>query len=72
MTQRIYAAPHIYPGRVVVMLDGEVIAMGSLSNLVVISRALSTPGTEVYLHPDDAADFQEWMVAEAARKRRLN
>jgi ABC-type phosphonate transport system ATPase subunit len=72
MRQRIFSSPNQHPGRVLVMLGEEVIAQGSLSNLAVISRALSTPGANVYLHPADAADFQIWQVEEAARKRRLN
>ena len=72
MTQRIHAAPNQHPGRVLVMQDGEVIAQGSLSNLGVISRALSTPNVDIYLHPDDALDFQAWLLEEETRKRRLN
>jgi hypothetical protein len=72
MKQRIFSAPGQHPGRVLVMLGDEVIAQGSLSNLAVISRALSTPGANIYLHPDDAQDFQIWQVEDAQRKRRLN
>jgi hypothetical protein len=72
MKQRIFSAPNQHPGRVLVMLGDEVIAQGSLSNLACISRALSTPGADVYLHPDDAQDFKAWQVEEAARQRRLN
>jgi hypothetical protein len=72
MKQRIHAAPNQHPGRVLVMQDGVAIAQGSLNNLVVISRALSTPNVDIYVHPDDAQDFQAWMVDEAKRKRRLN
>ncbi|HMJ27288.1 MAG TPA: hypothetical protein VK512_01060 [Xanthobacteraceae bacterium] len=72
MKQRIFSAPGQHPGRVLVMLGDEVIAQGSLTNLAIISRALSTPGVDVYLHPDDALEFQAWQVEEAARKRRLN
>jgi hypothetical protein len=72
MKRRIFSAPGQQPGRVLVMLGDEVIAQGSLSNLAVISRALSTPGVDVYLHPDDASGFQEWQVEQQAAKRRLN
>ncbi|MEH2536475.1 MULTISPECIES: hypothetical protein [unclassified Bradyrhizobium] len=71
MTQRIHAAPNQFPGRVMIVQDGEVIAMGPLSNLLVISRALSTPNVDIYLHPHDAL-FKAWLVDEAERKRRLN
>jgi hypothetical protein len=70
-TQRIHAVPSQTPGRVLVMHDGEAIAMGSLSNLGCISRALSTPGADIYLNPDDAADFKAWQIADRAM-RRLN
>jgi hypothetical protein len=43
MKQRIFSAPGQHPGRVLVMLGDEVIAQGSLTNLAIISRALSTP-----------------------------
>jgi hypothetical protein len=72
MKQRIFSAPNQIAGRVLVMLGDEVIAQGSLTNLPIISRALSTPGADVYLHPDDALDFQAWQVEEAERKRRMN
>jgi hypothetical protein len=72
MKQRIFSAPGQHPGRVLVMLGDEVIAQGSLSNLAVISRALSTPGADVYLHPDDAQDFKNWQIEDQKHKRRLN
>ncbi|MEH2499555.1 hypothetical protein V1294_006034 [Bradyrhizobium sp. AZCC 1678] len=72
MSQRIHAAPNQHPGRVLVMQDGVAIAMGSLSNLLVISRALSTANIDIYLHPDDAYEFKAWQIAESERKRRLN
>ncbi|MBN9004892.1 MAG: hypothetical protein J0H40_05700 [Rhizobiales bacterium] len=72
MKQRIYSAPHQTRGRVLVMQGSTAIAMGSLSNLACISRALSTPGVDIYLHPDDAMDFQAWQVEQIAAKRRLN
>lgn len=72
MKQRIFSAPNQHPGRVLVMLGDEVIAQGSLSNLACIAGALSTPGTDVYLHPDDAQSFKVWQIEDAQRKRRLN
>jgi hypothetical protein len=72
MKQRIFSAPGQHPGRVLVMLGDEVIAQGSLCNLECIKRALSTPGADIYLHPDDALDFKAWQIEEANRKRRLN
>jgi ABC-type phosphonate transport system ATPase subunit len=72
MSQRIFSAPGQHPGRVLVMLEREVIAQGSLTNLACISRALATPNADIYLHPDDAQDFNAWRVEEAQRKRRLN
>jgi hypothetical protein len=72
VTQRIYAAPAQTRGRVLVMLDGEIIAQGSLSSLACIGRALSTPNADIYLHLDDAQDFKAWQIADQTAKRRLN
>jgi hypothetical protein len=72
MSQRIYAAPLLEPGRVVVMHDGVVVAMGTIQNLACIGAALSTPNADIYLNPDDAADFKAWQIADRAAKRRLN
>jgi hypothetical protein len=72
VTQRIYATPAQTRGRVLVMLDCEVIAQGSLSNLACIGRALSTPNVDIYLHPDDAQGFKAWQVEDQKHKRRLN
>jgi hypothetical protein len=72
VTQRIRSAPHVHAGRVVIVQNGEVIAMGSLSNMACIGRALSTPNVDIYLHADDAQDFKAWQMAESERKRRLN
>jgi hypothetical protein len=48
MSQRIYAAPLLEPGRVVVMHDGVVVAMGTISNLACIGAALSAPNADIY------------------------
>jgi hypothetical protein len=71
LTQRIHAVPSQTPGRVVVMHHGVVVAMGTISNLACIGAALSTPNADIYLNPNDAADFKTWQIADRAI-RRLN
>ncbi len=70
--RRIHPDPDQFPGRVRVMQGDDCIAMGSISNLACIARALSTPDIDIYLHPDDQQDFQAWLVEDQAAQRRLN
>ncbi len=70
--RRIHPDPDQFPGRVRVMQGDDCIAMGSISNLACIARALSTPDIDIYLHPDDHQDFQAWLVEQQAAQRRMN
>jgi hypothetical protein len=71
-SMKLHADPQLPPGRVVVRHDGEVVAMGTVGNLECIRAAITTPGADIYLHPDYISDFKAWQIADAERKRRLN
>jgi len=65
--QAVYAAPHLEADEFVVMLDGELIAHGKIHelDLMEMRESFSTPGVEIHLHPDVAAEFQQWLREQA-------
>lgn len=76
LRQAVYAAPHLAIDDVVVLLDGELVVHGKISDIhgAEMREAMSTPGAAIYLHPDAAADFARWVRQQGGgeNERRLH
>ena len=68
----LHAAPHVKPGRVIVVEDGEVVADGRLADLV-RTDGDEAIDTDIYVHPDDVKALRErWFECKESSKERLN
>lgn len=68
---RIHAAPLLEPGRVIVMVDGEVVHDCSLHEFMDVEQPKGK-SVDIYMNPDDAQNFHEWQIEDQAAQRRLN
>jgi len=65
---RVAAAPHLERHRVIVMRDGDVVAITTVESIGSIVRDLH-PDDVVYMHPDAVEDLKKFTAEE---RRRLN
>jgi hypothetical protein len=68
---RLHAAPHVEPGRVIVIEDGVVVADGRLADLVRTDDE-EPSDTDIYVNPADVEGFKARWFECGESKRRLN
>ena len=75
LRQAVFALPTLGIDDVVIVLDGELVAQGKIADIASdgMREAMSTPGAQIYLHPDAAADFARWIrMRSGDLQRRLH
>lgn len=59
----------VHPGRLRIEIGGEVMAMGSISNIDVVNRSLLDPEAIVFTNPAEVESFREFMIEYINRRR---